>query len=120
MDFVIGSLKYTTLTETTVSVQKNESISGALTIPATVTYNDVTYDVTQINYSGFADQSSMTSVVIPDSVTVIDSYAFRACNSLTEIYLGSGITNINMFAFQTTSYVPPIRNVYITDLASYC
>lgn len=62
----------------------------------------------------------ITSVVIPDSVTVIDTYAFETCNYLTDIYLGTGVTNINFNAFWTSSVTPPRRNLYITDLSAYC
>jgi hypothetical protein len=39
--------------------------------------------VKDIGSSAFSRCTSLTSVVIPDSVTTIDSEAFYGCNSLT-------------------------------------
>ena len=53
--------------------------SGAVTIPATVTYSGKTYSVTSIGDSAFYGCRGLTSVVIPNSVTYIVSYAFYNC-----------------------------------------
>ena len=49
---------------------------GAVTIPASVTYNGTTYPVTAIGQSAFARCSALTSVEIPNSVTSIGRWAF--------------------------------------------
>ena len=53
--------------------------SGAVTIPASVTYSGETYSVTSIGWDAFRECSGLTSVVIPNSVTYIGDKAFSEC-----------------------------------------
>lgn len=55
--------------------------------------------VTVIGGYAFAGCISLTSIVIPDSVTIIDSGAFSSCSSLTNIALPPGVTSIGNGAF---------------------
>jgi len=61
-------------------------------IPETVTYNDVTYTVTEINYHAFSGEQSswkgnqtIKKVVIPATVNKIGAHIFRNCGSLEEV-----------------------------------
>ncbi len=63
---------------------------GAVTIPASVTYNGTTYPVTSIGQQAFARCSALTSVEIPNSVTSIGRWAFTECTGLTGIVVESG------------------------------
>ena len=47
----------------------------------------------------FENCSSLTSITIPESVTIIGSYAFRGCSSLTSITIPDSVTSIGDYAF---------------------
>ncbi|MBQ2939849.1 MAG: leucine-rich repeat protein, partial [Clostridia bacterium] len=59
----------------------NTSISGAITIPATLGG----YPVTSIGNMAFVLRRDLTSITIPDSVTNIGKSAFYGCTGLTSI-----------------------------------
>ncbi len=63
--------------------------SGAVVIPATVTYNQTTYPVTAIDTLAFCECTALTSIVIPNSVTEIGREAFIECPGLTSIVVDS-------------------------------
>ncbi len=65
-----------------------------LTLPDS--YNGEKYEI--YNYA-FYERYSLTSVVIPDSVTSIGEHAFSQCASLTSIVIPDSVTSIGEYAF---------------------
>ena len=61
--------------------------TGTVTIPETVTYNEMTFNVTSIGEGAFALCSGLTSITIPNSVTSIGENAFSGCGDLTEVHI---------------------------------
>ena len=91
----------------------------------TITSVVIPDSVTSIGGSAFEYCSNLPSVVIPDSVTSIGSSAFKGCSSLTSVVIGDGITSITSYAFYScsslTSVVIPDSVTYIGDSAfTYC
>ena len=93
--------------------------SYSVTGIGTCTDNDIvipeTYEglpVTSIGHGGaFQYCYSLTSIVIPDSVTSIGWYAFNYCSSLTSVAFGenSKLTSIGRCAFQDCSSLTSIE-----------
>ena len=81
----------------------SESYSGAVNIPATVSFNGDTYSVTSIGDCTFQDCLSLTSVTIGNSVTSIGGYAFYRCGGLTSVTIPSSVTSIGEDAFSGCS-----------------
>jgi len=97
--FTSSGLKYKITGATTVEVGENSGITGAITIPATVSYNSANYQVTSIGNYAFLSCFSLTSVAIPNSVTSIGEYAFYYCAGLTSVTIPNSVVSIGNWAF---------------------
>ena len=72
-------------------------------IPETVTYDGVTYTVTEIDRMAFFAEAGVLSllekVTIPSTVTKIGEMAFLHCTSLKSLSIGEGVLSIGDRAF---------------------
>ena len=87
----------------------DNSYSGAVVIPASITYNDKTYSVTSIGDRAFLYCNSLTSVSISSGVTSIGYYAFDGCKGLTSVNIGNSVTSIRDYAFYGCSSLTSIN-----------
>ena len=93
--------------QTAIVSGHTDTLSGVITIPATVTKGGVKYTVTSIGNDAFNYCTDLTSVTIPDSVTSIGDDAFERCSGLTSVTIPDSVTSIGSGAFS-----------YCTDLTS--
>ena len=94
------------------SGQSYEMYTGAVTIPSSVTYEGVTYNVTSIGYKAFNNCWMLTSVSMPNSLKSIYAEAFAYCNLLTSITIPDSVKNIYDEAF---SYCTKLTSVTIPN-----
>ncbi len=80
-------------------VAQNLEVENNIVIPEIITYEGREYAVTSIATSAFQDNSTLTSVVVPNSVMEIGMYAFQNCSGLTSIILPNNLTSINNYTF---------------------
>ena len=85
--------------EVTYKTSDYGSYSGQIVIPASISSNGTTYNVTSIGSSAFKACSGLTSVTIPSSVTSIGRNSFEYCSGLTSITIPNSVTNIGDYAF---------------------
>ncbi|MBD5280418.1 MAG: leucine-rich repeat protein [Bacteroides sp.] len=105
-DFEVDGIYYevTSFTDLTCKVVSGDNkYEGDVTIPSEVSFNSRTLRVTEIGDKAFYECSSLTSVVIPDSVTEIGDYAFSRCGSLTSVVIPDSVTVIGNSAFRNCS-----------------
>lgn len=67
------------------------SYSGSVTVPQTVTYNNVSYSVTSVGEGAFYGCSGLTSITLPNSITEIGQGAFYNCSGLTTVKIPDNI-----------------------------
>jgi hypothetical protein len=94
-------------------------ISGSVTIPQQIVANSITYIVTNIGNSVFANRTNITSVTIPNSVTSIGISAFQNCSSFTSITIPSSVTSVGIRAFSgCASLINIVTNTYIINFGA--
>lgn len=124
-DAEINGIYYNLVRKTkqaTVTYRSNDQsgYSGNVTIPSTIIYEGVTYNVTTIGENAFRC-STVPSVIISEGVTTIKDHAFFGCVNLTSISIPEGVTTIGKSAFSgcrsLTSVVIPRSVTRIVDSA---
>lgn len=140
---------------TELSVTSGDGYSGNVVIPPMVSYRGATYSVTEIGEGAFSDCttlasismpyslksigdwafncSSISSVSIPEGITILRRRVFNSCQNLTSIVFPSSLKTIDEYAFagcsslstinlpdnlealgkECFSYCPSIKNVRI-------
>lgn len=79
------------------------SISGSLSIPATVSHEGVDYTVTATDRGTFYGCSNLTDVTLPNTMTSIREYTFFECTRLNTVTLSNSLDSIQPHAFEECS-----------------
>lgn len=108
---VEGDLSYKLNTQSkVVEVEKYHGLSpvGVIEILPSVTYKNVTYNVTGISNFGFLNCNRITEVIIPNSIVRIGEAAFEGCSNMTSITIPNSVTSIGDWAFSGCSSMDTI------------
>lgn len=92
------------LNNTAVIVIRYKGTAADVTIPSRYKGKPVTV----IDPVAFCNNSAVTSVTIPDSVTAIPDYAFGFCSQLTNISIPNSVTFIGFSAFNSCTSLKSI------------
>lgn len=116
-EYTIDGMNYFVLEDGSASLSGYDSAEGDIILPDTLEERPMTI----IGSSAFSQNSLITSVTIPDSVTKIDEMAFIHCSELTEVILPDSLVSIEMNAFRKctalTSIVLPESLEFLGDYA---
>lgn len=97
-------------------VYVNKPVSGELEIPATLGG----YPVVSIGGRAFENCDKLTSVTIPDGVTIIKGGAFSNCTSLTSVKIPDSVISIGSGAFSDCTSLESITIPdSVTNLGSH-
>lgn len=97
---------YTNTNTVGVSFQGNYANSfsneyhGDIRIPDSVLYNGIYYKVISIGLAAFSDNTLVTSIILPSTLTGIGQTAFSGCSGLSKITIPQNVGNISSGAFQ--------------------
>ena len=106
-----GEFKYRLYPFTLKATLLGNSYSNSTTIevPETTIYDGKTYQVTGIGKYCFYTCSSVTEIVLPNTITTIEDWAFAECSSLVKLTLPENVTNIGQNVFKKTSKLENIK-----------
>lgn len=82
---------------------------GNVVVPAQVTFNGRTINVTEVESGAFCYSKDLLSVMLPNSVTKIGNGAFSKCTGLKSVVLPNTINTINESMFNGCSSLTDIE-----------
>ena len=103
-EFKIGKLTFEIATPTTVGLIDADKDIINVFLSETIDYKGNSYTLTNIGSEAFERCTSLTSVTIPNSVTIIANEAFEDCSGLTSITIPNSVTSIGREAFYGTAF----------------
>lgn len=125
-DFCEDGIYYNVLDdeELTVEVTHNGregTYSGDITVPSTVTHNDLTYTVVRVGDMAFSDCDSLYAVVLPQTISSMGNSVFRDCDSLATMNLPDAIVEMGDSMFRSCGYLRSVRlPLSMTEVPRYC
>ena len=98
-------IKFTLLDDCTavISGDGGQNATGAVVLPSTITYEGKDYTLTRIDNGAFRGNDDITSVTIPNTVTMIGYSSFEMCKKLTSITIPNSVSSIGDQAFHLCS-----------------
>lgn len=105
--FIVDGIRYLVEDDHAVVARQDQELTGDIMIPATVTYGDTEYKVTRLlspddgesGGGGAFQESNITSISLPASITEIPNNTFQNCKQLSSVIINGPVTRIGIEAF---------------------
>lgn len=113
--FDVDGIIYNIISENTVEVIGLSKELTEISIPATISYEDMTFNITGIDDSAFSTNnpesngSALTSVTLPEGLSAIGRSAFAWCENLESVNIPSTVKTIGMHAFLNCSSLTSVK-----------
>ena len=117
-----GELSYAEAAAVTTLTPNGTNNYSAFRNKPITSFDELQYftGLTSIEPYAFYDCTSLTSVIIPDSVTSIGNSAFFNCRGLTSVTIGNSVTSIGSTAFEYCSGLTSVTiGNSVTSIGSY-
>ena len=138
-DFEVDGIYYNYLDKNAKTVEvtyKGNSYSSYfdeytnhITIPSSINYNGMTYIVSSIGPYAFKNNPNLTSITIPNSISIINLGAFTDCTKLTSLKIEDGTNELIMtYSYENYNtnglgeglfYDCPLETIYIGRNLNY-
>ncbi len=86
---------------------------GNITIPATVEYENATYNVSFIGEHAFQNCTELTAITFPEDIQEIEFYAFYNCSKIKNLVLPLYTTDIYDYAFASCTALKTLELPYM-------
>ena len=107
-------------TKTAEVTNSADKYSGDISIPEKIILKETEYTVTRIGKEAFKDCTSLTNIILPNSITKIDEAAFSGCTSLLNVTIPSSVTVLGYNAFQNcTALTECLLPNSVTQIGNY-
>ena len=105
--------------EATIAVQ-DENLSGNIVIPESISYDGNNYYVVRATNGAFQN-TDITSITLPNSITSLGNNCFDACTNLISVKLPNNITSLGDNTFSNCRKLSSIKLPdTLTSLGKYC
>lgn len=102
------------------SVMQQKGLTGDIVIPETVRYGGDDYTVTTVQSNAFKD-NQITSISLPNTVSVMGDACFESCSKLVSATLPDGLTSLGGSSFSGCSKLESVDLPEgVTTLGSNC
>ncbi len=114
--YVIDGISYDLVGKEAIVAGVSDSNQEAWTIPSTVTYSGLEYEVTTLGVACF-ENDKFSSISLPNSLRIIESDAFLRCSNLTSIVIPRNVISMSNYnsSYSCFRSCNLLRTIYYTS-----